>query len=123
MRRALLLLVVLLPLNAIAELPDASASGWFQWTVDGGRNAMIVVRLKEGLPVEMRVSGMYCGPEPRAEVVDLGTISADENFAWFRRIAELDDADNEVRGTALFGLAQSESDAAFDYLEGILVAR
>lgn len=123
MRRAVIILIALLPLNAIAELPDTAVDGWFQWTVDGGRNATILVQLKEGLPVEMRVSGMYCGPAPRDEVIDLGTISPDENFRWFRRIAELEDADHEVRETALFGLAQSESDAAYDYIEAILVAR
>lgn len=123
MRSVLFLLIALLPINAIAALPAADASGWFQWTVDSGRSAFIVVRLKEGLPIEMRVSGMYCGPAPRGDVVDLGTISANDNFTWFKRIAELEDADNEIRGTALLGLAQSESDAAFDYLERIIVSR
>ena len=45
------------------------------------------------------------------------------SLAWFRGVIENPRQDMDVREDALFGLVQSKSDAAFEYLDALLAER
>jgi hypothetical protein len=80
----------------------------------------VYVRLNNGKPEDIRVLSSNCPVSTESEVADHGIVSVDESLAWFRSIIEDRRLDMDVREEALFGLVQSESDAAFDYLDRLL---
>jgi hypothetical protein len=80
----------------------------------------IYVRLDNGEPKDIRVLSSNCPVSTESEVADHGLISAGESLAWFRSIIEDQRLDIDIREEALFGLVQSESDAAFDYIDSLL---
>jgi hypothetical protein len=80
----------------------------------------IYVRLDDGEPKDIRVLSSNCPVSTESEVADHGLISAGESLAWFRSIIEDQRIDIDIREEALFGLVQSESDAAFDYIDSLL---
>jgi hypothetical protein len=80
----------------------------------------VYVRLDDGEPKDIRVLSSNCPVSTESEVADHGLISASESLAWFRSIIEDQRLDIDVREEALFGLVQSESDAAFDYIDSLL---
>ena len=80
----------------------------------------IYVRLDDGKPKDIRVLSSNCPVSTESEVADHGLISAGESLAWFRSIIEDQRLDIDIREEALFGLVQSESDAAFDYIDSLL---
>ena len=80
----------------------------------------IYVRLDDGVPKDIRVLSSNCPVSTESEVADHGLVSAGESLDWFRSIIEDKQLDMDVREEALFGLVQSESDAAFDYLDRLL---
>ena len=107
---------------ALAELPKVDADGWHSWTIDTESSETLYVRLKSGKPVDIRNVRFDCAPVPRGQVVaDHGVVSAEENFAWFRRIFENKTFSRQIRERALHGIAQSDFDQAFDYLDGLLM--
>jgi len=80
----------------------------------------IYVRLDDGVPKDIRVLSSNCPVSTESEVANHGLVSAGESLDWFRSIIEDKQLDMDVREEALFGLVQSESDAAFDYLDRLL---
>jgi hypothetical protein len=93
---------------------------------DGGDCAVtpgtiqVYVRLDDGKPKDIRVLSSNCPVSTDTKVTDHGLVSASESLAWMQSIIENRRLDIEVREEALFGLVQSESDAAFNYLDRLL---
>ena len=83
----------------------------------------IYVRLDNGEPKDIRVLSSNCPASTESEVRDHGLVSTDESLDWFRNIIEDQRLDMDIREEALFGLVQSESDAAFDYIDSLLTQR
>jgi len=83
----------------------------------------IYARLDNGEPKDIRVLSSNCPASTESEVRDHGLVSAGESLDWFRSIIEDQQLDMDIREEALFGLVQSESDAAFDYIDSLLTRR
>ncbi len=83
----------------------------------------IYARMKNGVPVDIRVLSSACPVSAEGEITDHGLVSVAENIYWFRRVIESPRLDMEVREEALFGLVQSESDAVFEYFDALLAKR
>jgi hypothetical protein len=83
----------------------------------------VYVNMKHGEPVDIRVLSSECPVSTATEITDHGLVSTDENLAWFRGVIENPRQDMDVREDALFGLVQSGSDSAFDYLDALLAER
>lgn len=81
------------------------------------------VLMKGGRPQEIRVLSSKCPVETKTAITHHGVVSARDNVAWFRRVIEDRTLDQDVREEALFGLVQSESRIAFDYLDRLLSRR
>lgn len=81
------------------------------------------VKFDGGKPAGIRVLSSNCPVSSELEVSDHGLVSADENLDWFRDVIENKRLDMDIREEALFGLVQSETDAAFDYLDSLLTQR
>jgi hypothetical protein len=80
----------------------------------------VYVRLNDGKPKDIRVLSSNCPVSTNTKVTDHGLVSAGESLAWFQSIIENRRLDMDIREDALFGLVQSESDAAFSYLDRLL---
>jgi hypothetical protein len=80
----------------------------------------IYVRLADGVPKDIRVLSSNCPASTESELMDHGLVSAGESLAWFQSIVEDQRLDMDIREEALFGLVQSESNAAFDYIDSLL---
>ena len=95
---------------------------------DGGDCAVapgtiqVFARLDNGKLEDIRVLSSNCAVSTESEVIDHGLVSDNANLGWFRSIIENQNLDIDVREEALFGLVQSESDAAFDYLDSLLMS-
>ena len=93
---------------------------------DGGECAVapgtiqVYVRLDGGEPKDIRVLSSNCPVSTESEVADHGLVSARESLAWFQSIIENRRLNMDIREEALFGLVQSESEAAFDYIDSLL---
>lgn len=114
------------PTIAMADkLPDSDANGWHSWTIESTSSTTIFVRLKNGAPIEIgkhrcnSSNFQHWSKEP-SDVENLGVVTADENFQWFRRFVEDRSSPRETRNNALFGIAQSDSAAAFRYLDKLI---
>ena len=83
----------------------------------------VYVQMIDGTPEDIRVLSSNCPVSTKSTVTDHGVVSTAENIDWFRTVIENKRFDNDVREEALFGLVQTESDAAFDYLDGLLTSR
>jgi len=112
----------------------------------------IYVRVNAGKPQAIEISGHWCNGQKHAAAIDLGVLTTDESIDWLQRYLGADsdlredalaaisrhaghralqvlidiiesDADRETRQEAIFWMAQSESDAAFAYLDRLLLAR
>ncbi len=83
----------------------------------------VYVRLDDGEPKDIRVLSSNCPVSTESEVADHGLVTVGENIRWFRSIIEDKHVSDDVREEALFGLVQTESDAAFDYLDRLLSER
>ena len=83
----------------------------------------IFARFRNGEPVVIRALSSSCPVSAKTEITDHGLISIAENVAWFRSVIENRQLAMDVREDALFVLVQSESDAAFDYLDTLLAER
>ena len=79
--------------------------------------------LNDGEPTDIRVLSSNCPVTTESAVTDHGLVSVDESLGWFRAIIENDQLSMDAREEALFGLVQSQSDAAFDYLDSLLSQR
>ena len=122
-----MMLITLLGLStwfqtAGAQLPTQESDGWHSWTIDSDDSVTLYVRLKSGKPLEIRNASFNCAPVARGQtVVDHGLVSAAENIAWFRRVVENKSFNRDIRADALHGVALSDSDVAFEYLDKLLM--
>ena len=89
----------------------------------GAGAAQVYVRVVGGDVHGIRVLSSSCPVESRDPVADHGIVSAAANLAWFRSVIENRRIDQDVREDALFALVQTESDAAFAYLDRLLADR
>lgn len=83
----------------------------------------IYVLMRGGKPEKIRVLSSECPVETTAAIADHGVVPARHNVEWFRQVIEDKTLDHDVREEALFGLVQSESSIAFDYLDRLLSRR
>ena len=83
----------------------------------------VYVRLDNGIPKDIRVLSSNCPVASESEVTDHGIVTTASNLNWFRSIIEDKSQSSDAREEALFGLVQSQSDAAFDYLDSLLSQR
>ncbi len=83
----------------------------------------VYVKFDDGKAADIRVLSSNCPVSSESEIADHGLVSVDENIGWFRDIIENKRLDMDIREEALFGLVQSGSDAAFDYLDSLLSQR
>ena len=115
------LLVMWMPVSAQTGEP-ASTDGWYKWQIiDGdGAGMMLYVQKREDKTVRIAVSGHNCGIPRRVQATDLGEISTDDAVSMLLDVVMNDDLDQDVREQALFGLAQSGSDRAFDTLDRLI---
>jgi hypothetical protein len=111
----------------------------------------IVVLIKSGKPAEIDVAGHWCKQRRPENVIDHGLVSADTSIDWLQQhlgdppdigghaLAAISrhaghralqilidivesDAAADTRREAIFWMAMSESDAAFDYIDRLLMA-
>ena len=109
-----------------AKILTADADGWHTWQINEAAPVGLVqvyVNMKHGEPVDIRVLSPECPVSTATKIIDHGLVSTDENLAWFRGVIENPRQDMDVREDALFGLVQSGSDSAFDYLDALLAER
>lgn len=76
--------------------------------------------IRNGKPARVLALSEQCPVSTAALVIDHGIVSASDNIAWFRSVIENRLLDQGVREEALFGLVQSGSDSAFDYIDKLL---
>ena len=126
MRPARTLAVALLGLALFWSGPSAGASdGWYKWQVDESATTLYVFR-KDDKPSRIRIVTPDCRPWDNGRhvvsgnVTDMGTMSLDDSVTMLLDIAKSDDLGMDVREEALFWLAQSNSDAAYVYINELL---
>lgn len=122
MRSLILIGALLWSGAAFGELPAADADGWYRWVIDNDEQTIVNVRLKDGELTGMRIRNHYinCMPGRELNATDLGVVTAEENFRWFKRYVEDTSADRDTRESALVGVVQSGTDEAFDYVEALI---
>lgn len=105
--------------------------------LDGGRNSygnmgdcaaepgriQFYTLIKDGKPSKILAISSNCPVTSSARVKDHGIVTAADNIAWFRSVIEDKSLGQVIKEQALFGLVQSESDAAFDYIDSLLSQR
>lgn len=107
-----------------AELEGVSADGWHAWRVGvDGQQAQFYVLIENGKPARIRSMNWNCRRPTKEAAIDHGTVSSAESFSWFRAVVEDPSVDEHVRDAALFGLVESGSDDAFEYIDRILSQR
>lgn len=119
---ALLGLALLWSAPASSAPSIGAADGWYKWQVDGAATTLFL-RQEKGKPVSIRVFDGDCRLSARGiggEITDMGVLSLDDSVTMLLDIASKEDLDMDVREEALFGLAQSDSDTAFAYLNRLL---
>lgn len=80
----------------------------------------LYVRRENGQPTQIRVFDSNCDVSENESVTDMGRLSKDESVIMLLEIVKGRDIGMEVREDALFWLAQSNSDTAFEYLDRLL---
>ena len=105
-----------------AGLEKANTDGWHAWQVDSadGEQVQIYVLIEDGRPARIRSLSWNCSQPARENLVDHGSISSNESYAWFRAVVEDATVDEDIRDAALFGLVESGADEAFAYIDRIL---
>lgn len=83
----------------------------------------VYVHLGAGVPEDIVVLSSNCLVSAETAVVDHGLLSARENMRWFRSVIEDPQLEDDVREEALFALVNSNSDAAYAYLDKLLTTR
>ena len=126
---ALLGLALLWSAPASSAPSIGSADGWYKWQVEGATTTLFLHQEK-GKPTHIRLFSPDCrvtvfGGKSgiKGEVVDMGLMSVDDSVAMLLDIVNEKDLDLDVREEALFGLAQSDSDTAYEYFDQLLFAQ
>jgi hypothetical protein len=112
----------------------------------------IYVLVSSGKPQEIEISGHWCNGRKHEPAIDLGLLTTDASIDWLQQylgtrsdlsedaLAAISrhagdralrvlidivesDTDQDTRQEAIFWMAESESDAAFDYLDRLLMAK
>ena len=131
----------------VDEPAPASAMCCFSWRrgspsqtgcdLDGGNNAFtsdgdcaaepgrvrFYALIEDGSVSRVLALSSACPVTAAAAIEDHGIVSAADNLAWFRSVIEDRRIAQSVREIALFGLAQSQSDTAFEYIDSLLSRR
>lgn len=81
------------------------------------------VRISNGRPADIRAISAACPVTAASAITDHGVVAAADNLQWFRSVIEDTGLAQDVREEALFGLVQSGSDEAFEYLDRLLSRR
>lgn len=119
---ALLGLALLWGAPASSAPSIGAADGWYKWQVDGATTTLFL-RQENGKPASILIFSPDCRWSSNGisgEVTDMGVLSLDDSVAMLLDIVSEKDLDMDVREEALFGLAQSDSDTAFAYLDQLL---
>jgi len=132
-----------------SDLLRITGDGWYMWQVEGNDDLEIHALIESGQPTEFVLPGIQCGRRTPPDSADLGVIAADESIAWLQRyIAPRSAVSSEVmaaiaahatdsavdvladvvrfghdrhnREEALFWLANSDSDVAFEFIDRLL---
>lgn len=105
-----------------AGLENIDKDGWHTWQVDSptGDLVQFYVQIEDGRTTRVHSVSWNCHKPTREEAIDHGNVSAGESFAWFRAVVEDPKVDDDTRDAALFGLVESGSDDAFEYIDRIL---
>ncbi len=107
---------------ASSELSIGAADGWYKWQVEGAATTLYLHQ-ERGKPTGIRMFSPDCRLAMRGisgEITDMGSVSVDDSVALLLRIARDENFDMDLRQQALFGLAQSDSDTAYAYLDQVL---
>lgn len=89
----------------------------------GAGQVQIYARINQGEPEIIRVLSSACPVTTDTKVTDHGTVTIEQNIAWFRKVIENPRVDPEIRQEALFALVQTETDAAFEYIDTLLAEK
>lgn len=119
---ALLGLALLWSVPARSAPSVGAADGWYKWQVDGATTTLFL-RQENGKPASILMFSPDCRWSSNGisgEVTDMGALSLDDSVDMLLDIVSEKDLDMDVREEALFGLAQSDSDTAFAYLDQLL---
>jgi len=81
------------------------------------------VLVKNGKPSKIRTLSSECPVTTETAITDHGVVTAGDNIDWFEMVIEDTSLSQSLREEALFGLVQSESDTAFEYLDRLLSNR
>ena len=108
-----------------AGLGEMHVDGWHTWQVDNadGDVVQFYVLVEDGKPARIHSLSWNCRKPTKEAVSDHGAVSPEESYAWFRAVVEDAAVDERVRDAALFGLVESRSDDAFEYIDRILSQR
>jgi hypothetical protein len=119
---ALLGLALLWSAPASSAPSIGAADGWYKWQVDGATTTLFL-RQENSKPASILMFSPDCRWSSNGisgEVTDMGALSLDDSVDMLLDIVSEKDLDMDVREEALFGLAQSDSDTAFAYLDQLL---
>jgi hypothetical protein len=83
-------------------------------------HVQVYALMKNGNLTRIRVLSSECSVSTETQLTDHGVVSTDKNIEWFRKVIENERTSQDVREEALFGLVQSKSDAAFEYIDQLL---
>jgi len=135
MRRARSIALAMLGIALLWSAPASSANspgdadGWYKWQVEGSTMSLYLHQ-ENGEPTRIRMFSPDCRLSVnishypiKGEIVDLGVLSVDDSVAMLLDIVKEKDLDVRVREDAMFGLAQSDSDTAFEYFDQLLFAQ
>lgn len=78
------------------------------------------VRKENGKPTRIRAFDSNCEVAATESITDLGSLSPDESVIMLLDIVKKKNFGMDVREDALFWLAQSNSDTAFEYFDQLL---
>lgn len=86
-------------------------------------SVQVYALMKNSRPMKIRVLSSNCPVSTETGLIEHGIVSSEDNIEWFRAVIEDRQLSQDIREEALFALVQSESDAAFEYLERLLTRR
>ena len=136
--------------SGLITLSEDGWHTWRVPSVEVPGEERIYVLMRSGEPAEIEVPGRWCNTPHDDEVIDLGLVSTDESIDWLQqyKISRSDlgsdalaaisrhagdrslnvligivesDSDHELREEAVFWMVLSESDAAFEYIDRLLI--
>jgi hypothetical protein len=133
-----------------SDLLQVTSDGWYSWHIAGTEDLEIHALIESGRPSEFYIPRLHCSRRNVPGSTDLGTIDAADSIAWLRRFIRprtpattgamaaiavhpgadavrvlqdvvRSDANWDTRREAVFWLGQSDNDAAFAFLDALLM--